>query len=347
MRYNTIFLAALSLECALAQPAHHRHHHKQRRDLKDVDWTKVHYDVDWTKVKYGGASPTTTVAGSAPTTSTTATSDPTTNPVDQSQDQSQGKPISDQNMKAKAPKIVNVVPVPADTSNTDSSGSQFSGGSSGSGIVQGATGGAQGSFGGRTAGRQSGDKDLYIGNVGVPFGSNMMLVDTQTAQQQYKYTITFKNTGSSDIKVIVWQNPGRDGSPLGGKGEDPIISIPLSGGESQAVAFDEDTHGAFSLDCARDNYDTSTTCARGEYNFGDQCPKEWDNQNGSQGWSGFDRSTIAGGKNDNLSMSCLNCGSGGPQTSAKGKNEFVTGAQQSAGGAIYPGPAHILAEMSA
>ncbi|KAL8872000.1 MAG: hypothetical protein Q9174_002295 [Haloplaca sp. 1 TL-2023] len=332
----------MALECALAQPAHHRHQHKQRRDLANVNWQKVDYDlssVDWSKVDYTGG------AGGKP--------------GDKSHGKQAAAPVAN-----ASPKVVDVVPVPVDHGNDQPASSQPSGkeapadkpssdkpseGSSGSGIVKGAHGGAQGAFGGRTEGRQGGNKDLYIGNVGSPFGSNMMLVDTATAQDKYEYTITFKNTGSKDIKVIVWQNPGRDGSPLGGKGEDPIITIPLGGGQSQAVAFDEDTHGAFSLDCARDNPDGSTVCARGEYNFGDQCPPQWDNKNGAQGWSGFDRSTIMGGSNDHLSMSCLNCGTGGPQLSAKGKNEWLTDDQQNqgAGGAIKPGPAHLVAEMSA
>ncbi|KAI4202460.1 MAG: hypothetical protein LQ350_002543 [Teloschistes chrysophthalmus] len=346
MRYNALFLAALSLECALAQPAHHRHHHKQRRDLANVDWNSVNYGnvdvsgVDFTKVNYGNGAPANSNAVKQ----------------DQKQQQDNTPPV-----KAPAPKVVNVIPVPvadtskqvdtsqkADTSQkTDTSQkADTSDQSSGSGIVPGATGGASGGkFGGRTAGHQGDNKDLYIGNMGVPFGSNMMLVNTQNAQQNNKYTITFKNNGQNDIKVIVWQNPGRDGSPLGGKGEDPVISIPLGHGQSQAVAFDEDTHGAFSLDCARGG-DGSTTCARGEYNFGDQCPSQWDNVNGSQGWSGFDRSTIMGGNGDNLDLSCLNCGSGGSQMSAKGKNEFTSDKQTSSGGAILPGPAHILAVFS-
>ncbi|KAI4246881.1 MAG: hypothetical protein LQ352_006283 [Teloschistes flavicans] len=344
MRYNALFLAALGLECALAQPAHHRHHHKQRRDLSDVDWNKVNYGnvdvsgVDFTKVNYGNGAPANPQAA-APAQAA--------NPVKQEQPQPQGDKALGKPIKAAAaPKVVNVIPLPADTSKSGGSSDQSSSGSSGSGIVPGATGGASGGkFGGRTAGHQGSNKDLYIGNVGSPFGSNMMLVDTQTAQQANKYTVTFKNNGNNDIKVIVWQNPGRDGSPLGGKGEDPVISIPLGGGQSQAVAFDEDTHGAFSLDCARGG-DGSTTCARGEYNFGDQCKHEWDNANGSQGWSGFDRSTIMGGAGDNLGLSCLNCGSGGSQMSAKGKNEFTSDLQPSGGGAIVPGPAHILAEFS-
>ncbi|KAL8714795.1 MAG: hypothetical protein Q9220_001308 [cf. Caloplaca sp. 1 TL-2023] len=326
MHYHTLVLAALSLECILAQPAH-RHIHKHRRnvDVSGVDFTKVDYSkgspvdvsgVDFTKLDYGAKA-----AAPAP---------------------------------APAPKVVNVIPLPvdntksetkADTIKSATSNGQSSKGSSGSGIVAGATGGASGGhFGGRTAGKQGDNKDVYVGNMGVPFGSNMLLVNTETAQTDNKYTVTFRNGGSSDIKVIVWQNPGRDGTPLGGKGEDPVITIPLGAQQSQAVAFDEDTHGAFSLDCARGG-DGSTTCVRGEYNFGDLCPKQWDNPNGSQGWSGFDRSSIMGGANDNLSLECLNCGSNNGM-SMKGKNEFTSDTQTHGGGSVAPGQAHILATFS-
>ena len=54
----TIPLAALSLQCALAQPAHQRHHHKHKRGrpdavhARDVDFSnkELYKDVDWVKV---------------------------------------------------------------------------------------------------------------------------------------------------------------------------------------------------------------------------------------------------------------------------------------------------------
>ncbi|KAI4273619.1 MAG: hypothetical protein LQ337_004502 [Flavoplaca oasis] len=348
MRCQLFVLAALSLECAIAQPAHHRHHHKSRRGWQDVDFaSKTDYDlkgVDFAKAYAEGQA----AAAGAPAPA----------PADNH------APAPPQHNKAalgKEPKVIDVIPIPAESDTKESnkeskndnggpkkSDGQTSGSSSGSGVVPGATGGATGGhFGGRTAGKQGGNKDLYMGNVGVPFGSNMMLVDTATAQDKFKYTITFKNSASEKKQIIIWQNPGRNGTPLGGKGEDPVITIPLAPGASQAVAFDEDTHGAFSLDCDR-GFDGSTTCARGEYNFGDLCPPQWDNPNGAQGWSGFSRSVIRGGT-DEMSMSCLNCIARGADTdfmSKKGKNEFVTDKQLQAGGAIPKGPAHVLAEFA-
>ncbi|KAL8928722.1 MAG: hypothetical protein Q9172_000785 [Xanthocarpia lactea] len=324
MRYQIMLLAALSLDYAIAQPAHHRHHHKTRRDMKDVDWKNI---IDWTKVDYS-AKPAVqkapNVVDVVPIPAVSEQDD--SNPVSKQED---SKPVSKQ-----------------EDSEPDKGNSQSSSSSSGSGIVPGAKGGATGGhFGGRTTSKPGANKDVYMGNVGVPFGSNMMLVDTATAQEKNKYTITFKNNASEKKQIIVWQNPGRDGSPLGGKSEEPIITIPLAPGASQAVAFDEDIHGAFSLDCERNNYEGSTKCARGEFTFGDGAPKQWDRQEGSQGWSGFSRSVIMGGT-DEMSMSCLNCGSGGPQLSAKGKNEFTSDKQTEEGGAIKPGPAHVLAEFA-
>ncbi|KAL8742542.1 MAG: hypothetical protein Q9190_004995 [Brigantiaea leucoxantha] len=344
MLYRSLFLAALSLECAIAQPAHHRHQHKHRRDLDDVNWNTVSLDlssVDWKTVDYGQGSP-------QPATATTAAPAPS-------------PPPAADNAPKQAATTLTVVPLPAgspspsspDTGSSDTgfSGtkekSQQSSGGQQSGDSTGATGGAIGKFGGQTAGQQGGNKDLYIGNVGTPYGYNMMNIPTDQAKTQ-KYSITFKNVGQKEIKVIVWQNPGRDGSPLGGKGEDPILTIPIPAGESRATAYDEDTHGAFSLDCPRGS-DGSTTCVRGEYNFGDKCPKQWDNANGAQGWSAFDRSCIMGGCNDYLKMTCLNCPDDGTarRISDKGSFSFSSDQQTDASVPVPPGPVHILAEMSA
>lgn len=49
---SALVIAALGLECAIAQPAHHKHHHHQHRrdyDLSGVDWSKVDYSQPATK----------------------------------------------------------------------------------------------------------------------------------------------------------------------------------------------------------------------------------------------------------------------------------------------------------
>ncbi|KAI4241040.1 MAG: hypothetical protein L6R40_004788 [Gallowayella cf. fulva] len=351
MRYYALVLAALSLECAIAQPAHHRHHHKARRDLKDVDWKKVDYKVDWNTINYGNgpATATTSVVAAGPTPVSDAA------PVD---------PAPKAAAK-KAPKVINVIPVPA-TSNeqteskpdtehfsekskssdahsnsskeSQSSDDHPSGSSSG-----GATGGAQGSFGGRTPGALGATVDGYKGNVGVPYGSNMMFISTNDVSN-YKYTNTFKNTGSNPLDIIVWNKGGRDGAPQSGMCEEPNLKFTVQSGESQAVAFDENTLASFSRDCKRDSYSKIPMCVWGEVTFGGEMPAS--GQSGaSNKWSGFDRSSIPAGANEVLTMTCTSCDNQ-DTTSGRGKNAWERPDQAPGKNGVPPGPVHLLTEMA-
>ena len=326
MRYNTIYLVALGLESALAQPAHHRHHHKQRRnpDLADVNWNTVKYDVDWKTVNYGGGN-TPTSAPSA----TVPTSSPASNPVQPSTTTISVVPVAAAPKKAEKPAQSNSQP------ETQSS-------SGGSGIVSGAQGGAQGSFGGQSTPVVTGDRITYIGNVGVPYGTNMMYISSDQVDS-HKYTTVFKNTGQNKIPVNVWNKAGKDGQANSGGCTEPNLKFTLQPGESQAVAFDENTQAAFSRDCEK-GPGGYPACVWGELDFGDQRPDDSTGA-GNKGHSGFDRSSIPGGAGEVLTMSCLNCG-GGDQTSSREKNSFTSAAQLSGGGQANPGPAHFLAEMA-
>ena len=330
MFYTTVILAALSLDCAFAQPAHHRHQHKQRGD---VDWNTVSYDlsgVNWNTVNYGG--------GSAPAATPVAP----------------GPPLA-QSPKAavQATSTAVVVPIPAkpspssstqSTKNTqDTTSGSTSGSSSNAGIVSGAKGGAKGSFGGVSTPVNTGDRITYIGNVGVPYGSNMMYVSEDQAKSM-KYTIKFSNTGSNPLPVNVWNKAGRDGQANSGGCTAPNLKFTLPKGGVQFVAFDENTQGAFSRDCPA-GPGGYPSCAWGEFDFGDQRPDDATGQ-GNHLHSGFDRSSIPGGAGEVLSMSCENCGNGGDQTSSREGNDFTSSAQLSAGGQAQPGPAHFLAEMA-
>ncbi|KAL8940248.1 MAG: hypothetical protein Q9216_002902 [Gyalolechia sp. 2 TL-2023] len=331
MRYNSLFLATLGLGCALAQPAHHRHHHKQRRDngnydLSGVDFNTVSLDlsgVDWKTVDYG-ATATSTVASEV--TSTTPAEVPANN---------QG-----------AAEVVGAAPLPAAADNTSQSESESKNvketSSSGNGIVSGAKGGAQGSFGGRTTPVVTGDRITYIGNVGAPYGSNMMFIPNDKVDS-YKYTTMFKNVGQNPIPINVWNKSGRDGRANSGGCTDPNLKFTLNAGESQAVAFDENTQAAFSRDCERGpgNY---PACVWGEMDFGDLRPDDVTGA-GNKGHSGYDRSSIPGGHGEMLTMSCVGC-AGGEQTSSREKNRFTSAEQLSGGGQVNPGPAHFLTEMA-
>ncbi|KAL8916140.1 MAG: hypothetical protein Q9208_008677 [Pyrenodesmia sp. 3 TL-2023] len=325
MRCTTILLAAFGLECVLAQPANHRHHHKQRRA---VDWNAVKYDfsgVDFNTVKYGVPTKPTAAAGQA-------------TPVVNS---------------AQPPKVVNVIPIPAkgtdkqedkskDKADTNSSTSETKpqDTTSGAGTVKNAQGGAQGSFGGRTTPVVTGDRITYIGNVGNPYGSNMMFVPST---EGHKYTNTFKNVGQNPIPINVWNKAGRDGRANSGGCTEPNLKFTLAAGESQVVAFDENTQAAFARDCERGpgNY---PACVWGELDYGDLRPSDATGQ-GNAGHSGFDRSSIAGGHGEMLTMTCVDC-AGGEQTSSREVNRFTDASQLSGGGQVNPGPAHFLTEMA-
>lgn len=304
MRCTTILLAAFGLECALAQPANHRHHHKKRQA---VDWRTVKYDFSGLDFK--------TVPINVPTTTTTAA--------------------------GQATSVVNTDKhkTGADTESSES-GTKSQDTTSGAGIVKNVKGGAQGSFGGRTTPVVTGDRITYIGNVGNPYGSNMMFVPSADG---YKYTNTFKNVGQNPIPINVWNKAGRDGRANSGGCTEPNLKFTLAAGESQVVAFDENTQAAFSRDCEKGE-GGYPACVWGELDYGDLRPSDATGQ-GNAGHSGFDRSSIAGGHDEMLTMTCVGC-AGGEQTSSREMNRFTDASQLSGGGQVNPGPAHFLTEMA-
>ncbi|KAL8774853.1 MAG: hypothetical protein Q9209_000792 [Squamulea sp. 1 TL-2023] len=341
MRYLTIVLAALSLEYAIAQPAHHRHNHKARRNWQDVDFVNdVKYDfsnVDFTKVDYSaGKKANSPPAPVAPAENTV--------PVEQNQGEQHAEAAA-----PNGPKVIDVIPIPAEPKKEESnhgeneSHSSESQQSGSSGIVSGATGGAKGSFGGRTQGKAGATVDGYHGNVGVPYGSNMMFISTSDIDK-YKYTNTFKNTGSNPLPLQIWNKGGRNGDPQSGMASEPNMKFTLQPGESQTVAFDENTLAAFSRQCDRNKDSNIPECVWGELTFGGEMPAVGDNK-ASGKWSGFNRSSIPAGGDEILTMSCTSCANQ-DTTSAKGKNEWKTPVDTPGRNGVPPGPAHLLSEMS-
>ena len=343
MRYQLIVLAALSLEFTVAQPAHHRHHHKARRNLEDVDWVNggIKYDVskvDWTKVPYDADK----AAPGAPA------------PIPSNHVENNGA------AGPQSPKVINVVPIPAQSdkekadqnsksqdNNSQSSDGQSSNESSGSkDTTSGLTGGAKGSFGGRTSGRAGATEDQYHGNVGVPYGSNMMAISTGDVDK-YKYTNTFKNTGSNPLTIQIWNKEGRDGAPQSGMCEEPNMKLTVQPGQSQTVAFDENTTAAFSRDCKRDGSSGIPMCVWGELTFGGEMAAVGDKK-ASNKWSGFNRSSIPAGANEILTITCTSCDAKAREETKSGKeqNTWETAGDAFHRNGVPPGPAHLLTEMS-
>ena len=87
---------------------------------------------------------------------------------------------------------------------------------------------------GQSCGCASGSPgDSYIGEVGLPYGSNIIKVDSISG---YDFTNTFTNTQSSTITVNVWNKVGHDMQPLSGSALAPkstTLTFTLAPGASQ------------------------------------------------------------------------------------------------------------------
>ena len=195
------------------------------------------------------------------------------------------------------------------------------------------TGGSTGNgFGGRSTPKDDGVPDHYIGNVGLPYGSNMKLIP-ESDESKYDYTNQFCSESGKPISIIIWNKSGSDGQPQSGMSLPPNIKFDLNPGECRYVAFDQNTQAGFSKDCARDPLKGNIPqCPWGEVDFGNQ-------QNG--GWSGYDRSTIVTGVNSGLlTISCE-----GAETSSEQNNSFTSASQTNAGGSLPPGPVHFKSKI--
>ncbi|KAJ5374340.1 hypothetical protein N7517_006346 [Penicillium concentricum] len=139
-------------------------------------------------------------------------------------------------------------------------------------------------FGGRTPPKAKGAEVQYRGNVGIPWGSNIITVSPDEAHA-YKYVARF--TGSSDESwtVVVWNKFGPDGKLTGWYGHS-ALKFTLAPGEIRHVAFDEDSEGAWGAApgdrLPRDQWG-GYSCTWGEFTFGD---------GENNGWSGWDVSAI-------------------------------------------------------
>ena len=325
--YGALVLTALRFGSVLAQPAHHRHHtHHKRQNVDwsdaknyDVDWKNV---VDWSKVSYtNGFGQAPTAAASSGPASSEQTPLATTVVAYTSPQETQVTPSASSSTPTDSSPVVQT----SVTSNTPvSSPTSTSTATSGSSSSTG--------FGGQTTPKDNGNKDEYVGNVGIPFGSNMLII-ADGDKTNYKYTNKFTNKGADKICIIVWNKSGKDGQPQSGMALPPVLKFDVGPGESQTVAFDENSQVAFSQDCPRSPTSNIPDCTWGEADFGDL-------RNG--GWSGYDRSSIpnSAGNSGLLTIEC-----DGAETSSQDSNSFTSASQDHAGGALAPGPAHLRTSM--
>jgi hypothetical protein len=132
--------------------------------------------------------------------------------------------------------------------------------------------------------------DNYRGNYGNPYGSNVIKVSVKSS---YSYTAEFHNTQSKTITINIWNKVGPDGQDLSGSALAPkntTLTFTLGPGDSQIVAFDENSQVAWAEAC-------SETAASGAY------ATTWGEANFVKTGSGYDVSAIMNPNDNDYNMS--------------------------------------------
>lgn len=138
-------------------------------------------------------------------------------------------------------------------------------------------------FGGRS--KPSGTHIKYHGNVGIPWGSNVISV-SPTEAHRYKYVVQFNGANTEPWTITIWNKVGPDGKMDGWYGHSALTFV-LAPGETRYVAFDEDSEGAWGAAPGTNGLPVDNwggfTSTWGEFSFGDA---------ENDGWSGWDVSAI-------------------------------------------------------
>ncbi|KAJ5899033.1 allergen Asp F4-like [Penicillium taxi] len=126
-----------------------------------------------------------------------------------------------------------------------------------------------------TATNSSGSGDTYTGNVGSPYGSNIIIVDGSEANE-YKYVLQFQGSNTEEWTVVFWNKIGPDGAMDGWYGNG-CLTFTLAVGETKGgwaaakgTSIPTDSYGGYAA-------------TWGEFDFGSTI---------NDGWSGFDVSAI-------------------------------------------------------
>lgn len=151
--------------------------------------------------------------------------------------------------------------------------------------------------------------DNYIGNVGNPYASNIILVSDAS---KYSFTNTFHNSQSKSIVINVWQKVGPDMRPLSGSALAPTktsLTFVLAPGASKTVAFQANTQVGWAEACSK-------TTASGSYDT------TWGEFNAVPGGSGYDVSAIMNSANNNYDMTITSVEA--PCKSSRTENMWLT-----------------------
>lgn len=199
-------------------------------------------------------------------------------------------------------------------------------------------------FGGRTA--THGARIQYHGNVGIPWGSNIISV-SPTKAHLYKYVAQFRGSNTQPWTVTIWNKFGPTGKLDGWYGHSALTFI-LAPGETKYVAFDEDSEGAWGAAPGTNGLPTDRwggyTSTWGEFSFGD---------GENSGWSGWDVSAIQAQVAGQEVQGMRICQADGEKCSAitPGARKVVAAYteekkhQHGIGGAAPPGPVRLVVDI--
>jgi len=189
-------------------------------------------------------------------------------------------------------------------------------------------------YGGRTDPVDNGNVDQYMGNRGVPYGSNMQLLSADCAHT-YKYTNKFVSIASGTITIAIWNKNGVDGAPNSGQFLEPALKFDLAPGACQYVGWDENSQVAWCHDTGKRTQWGAKDCTYGEADFGNL-------SNG--GFSGYDVSSIQN-TDGNTQLMTITCPNG--MTSSNYGNNYVDDTQPGGiGGNLGPGEVRLETKIA-
>ncbi|PYH92477.1 hypothetical protein BO71DRAFT_400545 [Aspergillus ellipticus CBS 707.79] len=139
-------------------------------------------------------------------------------------------------------------------------------------------------FGKSTVSKRTTNAIYYTGNVGSPWGSNIIEVTADNACE-YKNVVRIDGSEKDDWTVVFWNKIGPDGGLNGWYGNS-ALTLTIGAGETKYVAFDDDSQGGWGA-AKGDKLPTDEyggySCTWGEFDFANTS---------NDGWSGWDVSAI-------------------------------------------------------
>ncbi|KAL4912777.1 hypothetical protein BDW62DRAFT_11372 [Aspergillus aurantiobrunneus] len=261
---SMLLLTALTAGSTVARMHGHerRHaaHHAREEEKRDVgDMVTVTMDgqvVSWANNYDGGAG------GAAATATTTTTTESVNFAVTEPTDATTTNSASDD-----TPTVPAVSSAPGSCANWDDLSDNYS----------------RAGFGERTIANML-EYVKYAGNVGNPWGSNMVEVDADKACQ-YKNVVRFDGAEKDAWTLVFWNKIGPNGKLTGWYGNS-ALKLTVEPGETKYVAFDDDSQGAWGAAKGEElptDQNGGYSCTWGEFDFANSSNKEW---------SGWDVSAI-------------------------------------------------------